>query len=279
MFARELWQQAKQQLLSVMDEEQAANEARWMLEHLGVRLWLDDAVSEEVNMKLTKMLVSRLRNQPLAYILGETQFMGLPISVTSDVLIPRNDSECVVEAALSVLPEGAAARVADIGTGSGALAIAIAHFRPQTTVDAVDISLPALAVAEKNAKNLHLGSRMRFIHSDLMNNLCEKYQLIISNPPYVTLQEMDEVDPEVLCEPRVALTDEGDGLSFYRKLVVQGIDHLDYGGHLVFEIGYRQAEDVMAMMREVGFLDVRYGCDGGGRPRYVIGKKGEMNAD
>ncbi len=256
---------------------QARHEAEWLASHYcGVpknRLLLegDKPVAPERQQQLQAAVDRRKAGEPLQYILGEQPFMDFTVKVTPDVLIPRWDSEVVVEKALSLLPEGQPLRLADVCTGSGALALALKYYRPQASVIATDVSEEALAVAKANS--LALGLDMTLAQGDLLEPLTGRFHLILSNPPYIPTFQLWLLDGDVLQEPRLALDGGIDGLEFYHRLAMEGPDKLYPGGWLVVEIGSGQGEDVAAMFREGGLQAVEFGWDYGGNQRYVVGRK------
>lgn len=201
----------------------------------------------------------RLRGEPVAYIVGERGFWSLDLHVTPDVLIPRPETEMLVETALGVLPEsrvGEPKRVLDLGTGSGAIVLALAMERPGHWFYAVDRSWMALKVAGKNARKYGLKETVQFVCADWFDGLAEKqsgFDLIISNPPYVRRSEIDELAVDVSkYEPREALDGGPDGLDLIRILVRRAPTFVRPAGWLVFEIGYDQAEGVQRLMSATG---------------------------
>ena len=201
----------------------------------------------------------RLRGEPVAYIVGERGFWSLDLHVTSDVLIPRPETEMLVETALGVLPEsrvGEPKRVLDLGTGSGAIVLALAMERPGHWFYAVDRSWMALKVAGKNARKYGLKEAVQFVCADWFHGLAEKqsgFDLIVSNPPYVRRAEIDELAVDVSkYEPREALDGGPDGLDLIRILVRRAPTFVRPAGWLVFEIGYDQAEGVQRLMSATG---------------------------
>lgn len=212
----------------------------------------------------------RLRGEPLPYVLGEWPFRDHLFKVTQDVLIPRPDTEVLVEAALGACPEGRAARVLDLGTGSGCIAISIALARPAALVTGVDASEEALAVARENAERLG-ASNARLLQSDWYHALAgETFEVIVSNPPYVA-----EGDPHLDAlkfEPVRALVGGSDGLDALRVVVSTAPSHLDAGGTLVVEHGYDQRDEVCQMFTAAGFQSVETANDLSGVPRIVVGR-------
>jgi release factor glutamine methyltransferase len=202
------------------------------------------------------ILQRRLAGEPIAYILGEREFFGLSLKVTPDTLIPRPDTELLVELALKYLPAGEPCTVLDLGTGSGAIALAIAHNCPQADVLACDASVAALSVAQENARALGL-KNVNFVQSDWYAALnTQKFNLIVSNPPYITTGDPHLGEGDVRFEPASALSSGPDGLDDIRLIVAQAKSHLLPGGCLLLEHGYDQAERVRELLTEAGFVDV-----------------------
>ena len=204
---------------------------------------LDDSVLSHYE----SLIGRRAAREPMQYILGETCFMGLDLHVAPGVLIPRHDTEILCEEAIRRLGI-TGRRVLDIGTGSGALAIAIALFGVEAQVTAVDVSDDALTIAAENARRL--GALVRFLKSDCFAQLPgEQFDMIVSNPPYISAEEMRTLMPEVLHEPELALCGGEDGLDFYRRIAQEAPAHLARGGYLLFEIGWQQKEAVETLLR------------------------------
>ena len=188
----------------------------------------------------------RAAREPLQYILGETEFMGLTFHVEPGVLIPRADTEILVEKALAVMPPNA--HVLDIGTGSGAIAVSLAKLGRNARVTAVDVSDKALEIARKNAETN--GADVEFVKSDCFSALQgRKYDMIVSNPPYISDEEMQGLMPEVKQEPELALFGGADGLDFYRRISREAPEYLNEGGFLLFEIGWLQKDAVSELVR------------------------------
>ena len=184
--------------------------------------------------------------EPLQYILGETEFMGLTFHVEPGVLIPRADTEILVEKALAWMKPGA--RVLDIGTGSGAIAVSLAKLGRPAQVTAVDVSDRALEIARQNAERN--GAAVEFVKSDCFSALKgRKYDMIVSNPPYISEDEMRGLMPEVTREPELALFGGADGLDFYRRISREAPEYLNEGGCLLFEIGWLQKDAVSALVK------------------------------
>mgnify|MGYP004632673525 CR=1 FL=1 len=235
---------------------------------LAMRINGHRALTEEQEKAFDALCDRRAAREPLQYILGETEFMGLTFHVEPGVLIPRADTEILVEKALKVMPPNA--RVLDIGTGSGAIAVSLARLGQAARVTAVDVSDKALEIARKNAENN--GADVEFVKSDCFSALQgRKYDMIVSNPPYISDEEMQTLMPEVRQEPELALFGGGDGLDFYRKIIQGAKEHLCGGGQLFFEIGYDQGEAVQRLMEQAGYREVECVQDFAGLDRVVFG--------
>ena len=221
------------------------------------RAWLlahdTDLVSEAVNTSLQGYVARRLAGEPVAYIVGHKEFYGLNLQVNSDVLVPRPDTETLVDWALDVLEPTPDARVVDLGTGSGAIALALKATRPALQVEAVDYSHAALAVAQANAQRL--GLAVTFSQGSWLSGTEGVFQAIVSNPPYI--REDDEHLPALRFEPRQALTAGNDGLDDIRTIIDQAKTRLQPSGWLLLEHGYDQAADVRALLEAAGFANVQ----------------------
>jgi release factor glutamine methyltransferase len=211
-------------------------------------------LTSEEAATLNSLVARRLAGEPIAYILGKREFFGLDFRVTDAVLIPRPDTELLVELALERLPQGGA--VLDMGTGSGAIAVAIAHTRPDAAVSALDASPAALEVARSNAAAN--GAMVRFLHSDWYAALgTERFDLIVSNPPYIASGDAHLSQGDLRFEPVSALTDHADGLSHLRRIVAGAGAHLAPGGWLLMEHGYDQAAQVRELLAAGGYSEVQ----------------------
>lgn len=233
-------------------------------------LHMDEDITMEQQKEYEIALKKRTEHIPLQYIVGEQEFMGLKFKVNSSVLIPRQDTETLVEEALKkIRPD---MKVLDMCTGSGCIIISIIKNVPSAEGYAVDISKQALNVAKENAKSNEVP--VNFERSDLFDNVTGVYDVIVSNPPYIPTAEIPKLMPEVgSFEPLEALDGKEDGLFFYRKIVAECGSHLRDGGYLLFEIGCEQAEAVTTMLREAGFYEVQVVKDLAGLDRVVIGRK------
>jgi release factor glutamine methyltransferase len=239
------------------------------------RAWLishdDAALAPAVASLLAEQFAKNTAGTPLAYLLGEKEFHGLLLKVTPDTLVPRADTETLVDWALEVLQTQALAqaRVVDLGTGSGAIALALKASHPAAQVEALDLSPAALAVAQDNARRL--GLDVAFHHGDWWQPLAgRQFDLIVSNPPYIAGE--DPHLPALRHEPIGALTPGGDGLSDLHALIEGAPAHLQPGGWLLLEHGYDQAEPVAQALRQRGFSELAMRCDLGGQPRVSGGR-------
>ncbi len=216
-------------------------------------------------------LARRERREPLQYILGTQPFMGCMLAVSPAALIPRADTECLCEAALTVLKPGM--RVLDLCTGTGALAIALKKHCSRAEVCASDLSEEALALAGKNAARN--GADVRFFSGDLFTPLRgEHFDLIVSNPPYIPRGELPDLQAEVRFEPDMALDGGEDGLDFYRRIAAEALEHLNRNGWLMLEIGSTQGQDVSRLLQEHGFSEMRILPDLAGLDRVVCAYNG-----
>jgi release factor glutamine methyltransferase len=253
-----------------------ASEARLLLAScLGMdRAWIiahaDDPLDDARCADAAELFRRRRLGEPVAYILGVREFYGLDLEVTPDVLIPRPETELLVELALRRIADGAR-RVLDLGTGSGAIAIAIARSAPQAEVWASDASPAALAIARENAARY--APRVRLVQSDWFASLGgERFDVIVSNPPYVAEGDPHLDEADVRFEPRGALVGGFDGLDCIRGIAREARDHLVPGGWLAFEHGYDQAAQCRALLAERGFADVASWPDLAGVPRVTGGR-------
>ena len=225
---------------------------------------------EKAYLELTRR---RCQRMPLQYLTGEQEFMGLSFYVNEHVLIPRQDTEVLVEEAIRIIRQDLPdAKVLDLCTGSGCIGISIQSFCPDVTVTGADISQEALQVAQKNAVRNQMP--VQFIHSDLFAEISDTYDMIVSNPPYIPSEVIETLMPEVRDhEPMGALDGKSDGLYFYEKITRQSVEHLKEGGYLLYEIGHDQADAVSGFMKENGFYDIKVIRDLAGLDRVVTGRR------
>jgi release factor glutamine methyltransferase len=237
----------------------------WLLTHPETPLTSEQAVQYE------QLLARRAGNEPIQYITGEQEFYGLKFCVTPDVLIPRPETEHIVEALLARVPHDAPLRIADIGTGSGAIAVVLAHSLPHAQVTALDVSSAALAVARDNAERNNVADRVRLVESDLLAAVAgETFDAIVSNPPYVAANE--SLEPQVRdFEPAGALFAGPTGLEIYCRLVPQAHAALKADGWLLLEIGYGQRDAVAQLL--AGWKSLSFVNDLQGIPRVACAQR------
>ena len=223
------------------------------------------------------LVMRRAARAPLQYLLGTQEFRGLDMVVTPDVLIPRPETELLVEEALRAVAGIADPVIADVGTGSGCIAVAMACECPKATIYALDISAAALAVAQVNTVRRGMRDRIRFVQADLLEACCvaEAFDVIVSNPPYIPEGEVEGLQPEVArYEPRVALAAGLDGLAFYRRLLRDAPPLVKPGGRLIMELGCGQADAVTGLARACGAFDsVECRTDAAGIARVFIARR------
>lgn len=230
-----------------------------------------ETAEEDAVMEYRALVKRREMREPLQYITGKAYFMGLEFNVNESVLIPRFDTEILVEEALKHVD--ANSEVLDMCTGSGCIAISIGVLGLVKHVQAVDISQTALAVTEINRQNNN-ASNVSLIQSDMFENVRGEFDMIVSNPPYIRTSDVDALMPEVVKhEPRIALDGYEDGLHFYRILAEEGGHFLKNNGWLIMEIGYDQAEDVTKLLQNNNFTDIKVIRDLAGLDRVVCGRR------
>lgn len=276
----ELYQSGKE-ILKQAEIADAQLDARLLLEHLcgtsrhDLLVHADRAVEIDKQEEYLQKIKQRAKHVPLQHITGVQEFMGLEFKVNQDVLIPRQDTEILVEEILRDLHAGS--RILDMCTGSGCIIISLLHYSNDCQGIGVDISGKALSVARDNADRLLSDKRddttIQFMESDLFEQVEGSFDVLVSNPPYIRTAVIEELAEEVKNhEPRLALDGTEDGLLFYRKIVEQGKQFLNNGGSLFFEIGYDQGNDVKALMEAAGFLEVQIVKDFAGLDRVVYGR-------
>lgn len=258
----------------------AALDAWYLLEYIGkfdksyYYLHGREEIDEEVLQNYQVLVKKRAERVPLQYITGVQMFMGLEFKVNPYVLIPRQDTETLVEAALAVCKPGM--RVLDLCTGSGCILISLLHLVEGLVGVGSDISKQALLVARENAKANDVDAE--WVRSDLFSTISGNFDVIVSNPPYIPSRDIDTLMPEVRdFEPVEALDGHEDGLFFYDRILQECHGFLNPGGYLMFEIGYDQGEAVSERMRQAGFLDVQVIRDLCGNNRVVYGRKETEN--
>lgn len=228
----------------------------------------EQELSAEAEKLYVEALKKRTEHVPVQQITGMTNFMGLTFGVNEHVLIPRFDTEILVEEVLKELQDGN--HILDLCTGSGCILLSLLHYSNDCMGTGVDISALALTVAERNAKALALSAE--WLESDLFENVKDQYDIIVSNPPYIKTRVIETLMPEVKeHEPMLALDGKEDGLFFYRRIIEESTAYLNGGGRLFFEIGYDQGEEVSSLMKQKGYQEVKVVKDYAGLDRVVSG--------
>lgn len=255
----------------------AARDAQILLAHAmeceppRLLLMHDEEVSPETFRKFDTLLAAREKFQPVSQIIGGREFWGRWFSVTRDVLDPRPETETLIDIALNA---GPFARVLDLGTGTGILAVTLMAEWQDSRAIAVDISPEAILIATQNAKAHKVSDRVMSVNSNWFDAVNGKFDLIVSNPPYIAMTEMAGLSPDVLnWEPMMALTPGGDGLDAYRIIAAELPEYLDTDGIGLFEIGHQQGDDVAQIFTDAGFGDVTVSKDMNGHDRIVTVKK------
>jgi len=241
------------------------------------RTWLyghgEDALSDKAADLFRTLLAERTRGIPIAHLTGSREFWSLEFAVNAHTLVPRPETERLVELALDRIPANQPCRVLDLGTGSGAIAVTIASERPLADVVATDVSADALAIAKENAET-HCPGRIRFCPGSWFEAVADDvYDIIVSNPPYIAAAETGLTDPELAHEPVDALYSGADGLDAIRCIVAGAADHLETGGWLLLEHGFAQADAVTNLLDAAGFDSVDNARDLAGLPRVTAGTK------
>jgi release factor glutamine methyltransferase len=258
----------------------AALEAQVLLGHVlnRPRAYLlahpEAALTDADQTRFGALLMRRERGEPIAYLTGQREFYGLEFLVTPDVLIPRPETELLVELALEQIPPDAPMRILDLGAGSGAIAITLAKLRPQAQVTAVDASAQALAIARQNADRLG-APNIRLLESNWFGELDEssRFDLIVANPPYVAENDPHLAQGDVRFEPIMALTAGAEGLDAIRHIAQTSLRFLHARGRLLFEHGYNQEALARELLHSLGYRDIACYLDIGGQPRVSGGRK------
>lgn len=234
--------------------------------------WPEKALDNRQLSCFEEKLQQRLQGHPIAHLTGEREFWGLALKVTNDTLIPRPDTEILIETALSILPDQSPCDILDLGTGTGAIALALKSERPQCHVMAVDLSLPALKVAQENARNLKLD--IEFKQSSWFENIdsSERFDLIVSNPPYIEDEDEHLSQGDVRFEPITALTAGHDGLNDLKIIIQQACSFLKPQGWTLVEHGYNQAGAVQQLFLQYGYRNIATIKDYGDNPRMTLGQ-------
>jgi release factor glutamine methyltransferase len=256
-------------LLHLLQIDSPGKNLAWLITHA------DEIAPADVANAIGAVVERRTAGEPIQYITGEAEFFRLPILVNRVVLIPRPETELLVEKALQLARVFPRPRVVDVGTGSGAIAVALAHALPNAGVTATEISASALAVARSNAARQGVAGSIRFLEGDLLAPVAgEQFDIIVSNPPYVPVRDRESLAVEVReFEPAQALFAGEDGLAVYRRLVPAAFGALVAGGFAVLEIGSGQRQDVAAILSDAGFTEIDFAPDLQGIPRVTSAKR------
>ena len=241
-------------------------------ERIYLYVHFDEPMEQNELSKFREYVKKRAQHVPIAYIIGEREFMGLPFKVTKDTLIPRPDTEILVENVLNNVNKDKEIEIVDIGTGSGAIILSLLVNLPKAQGKTVDISSKAIEVAKENAVNLQVNDRCEFFVGDLFAPLNgNKFDLIVSNPPYIPQKDIATLEDDVKeYEPVSALTDGGDGLSYYRRLLSEGKAYIKENGFIALEIGIYQSEDVKQIAMDNGWKNIKIIKDYAGIDRVVL---------
>lgn len=257
-------QDAERLMMHVLGKDRA-----WMLAY-----WQDE-IGTDCTIPYRSVIERRRSGEPIQYIVGEAEFYGLPFRVTRDVLIPRPETEHAVERVLELAGGLNWLRIVDVGTGSGAIAVALASKLPHAAITATDLSPAALAVARENAARNSVADRIRFLGGDLLDPVRGGFfNIVVSNPPYVPESDRELLSVEVRdFEPALALFADADGLAVYRRLIPGAAAALCPGGWVVLEIGYGQQGAVRELLGEAGFCDIDFTADLQGIPRVACARR------
>ncbi|HHU62012.1 MAG TPA: peptide chain release factor N(5)-glutamine methyltransferase [Natronincola sp.] len=242
------------------------------LDRLDLYLNFDKPLDNREVSEYRSLIGRRGQRIPVAYLTGVKEFYSLPFKVTPAVLIPRPETEFIIDKILELVEPDEPVKILEIGTGSGAIAIALACQDPNFSITATDISREALDIAKNNAANLEVCHQISFVEADLFTNVEGKFEIICSNPPYIPSDELSGLAPELFEEPRLALDGGSDGLCFYNKILEQASSYLENPGFVVLEIGWNQAETVQKLGVQAGFQWLETVVDYGGNDRVVIFK-------
>ncbi|NMS90486.1 peptide chain release factor N(5)-glutamine methyltransferase [Clostridioides difficile] len=258
-----------------LDTELLLQKALGDVDRLYIHLNLNKELAEEQETKFIGFAQERLNGRPIAYIVENREFMGLDFFVKEGVLIPRPDTETLVEEIIEICKEKKDVSILDIGTGSGAITVSLAKYIENSKVMSFDVSEIALEIAKKNSIINGVDEKTEFINSDLFTTISDsniKFDIIVSNPPYIKKQDIETLHTQVKdYEPYNALEGGEDGLDFYRKITEQGKKYLSRCGILAYEVGHNQAEDVINIMKSNGYKKIYTKKDIQGIDRVVIG--------
>lgn len=247
------------------------------VDRLYLHININKEITNEEENKFIQLINERIKGRPIAYIVENREFMGLDFYVKEGVLIPRPDTEILVEEIIELCKCKDSVNILDIGTGSGAITISLAKYIKNSSVMSFDISEIALEIAKKNAVNNEVDSKIKFVKSDLFESIKGKdikFDVIVSNPPYIPKADIKTLHTQVKdYEPYNALEGGDDGLDFYRNITKESIHYINEGGVLAYEVGHNQAVDVVKIMKDNGYTNIYTKKDLQGIDRVVIGFK------
>lgn len=232
----------------------------------------ESLVSDEAICSYKKIIERRKTGMPVAYLTGAKEFWSLELNVTQDTLIPRPETELLVESALQLIDKSSISQVLDLGTGSGAIALAIASERPSARLVAVDNRSPALTIAQGNAQKLNI-TNVSFIYSDWFKNLNDQhFDIILGNPPYIRAGDTHLLQGDIKHEPASALVSGHEGLDDLKKIIRNAVKFLNKGGWLLLEHGYDQSDEVCLLFKTSGFVNIETKYDLSQKPRITMGQ-------
>jgi release factor glutamine methyltransferase len=278
---RALLAEAEQSLAHGPHSERARLDAEALLLRVAKKnkAWLlthgEEEFADEAAIHYNELIARRLRGEPIQHITGKAEFYGLPFRVTPAVLIPRPETEHLVEKVLQLVAGHPRPRIVDVGTGSGAIAVALAHHLPQAQITAIDLSEPAQSLARENAAINEVSGRIRFLHGDLLTPVAaEQFDCIVSNPPYVPESDRASLSVEVRDhEPALALFAGSDGLAVYRRLIPAAFAALAPGGFIALEIGAGQSAAIRELLAAAGFRQIGFTPDLQNIPRVATARR------
>ena len=261
-----------------LDVEMLLKKALGDVDSMYIRMYLDKELTDEQEKYFLEMIKERLNERPIAYIIGNREFMGLDFFVKEGVLIPRPDTETLVEEIIELCKnKSEQINILDIGTGSGSITVSLAKYIENSKVMSFDISDIPLEVGKINAINNEVDNKIEFVKSDVFSAIKDtekQFDVIVSNPPYIPKKDIETLHTQVKdYEPYNALEGGEDGLDFYRQITKESIDYLKQGGILAYEVGHDQAEDVSEIMKSYGYTKIYKKKDIQGIDRVVIGFK------
>jgi len=232
----------------------------------------DEIVDQEAYDLYESLIERRASGEPLQYIVGVQSFMGLDFKVAPGVLIPRSDTENLVSLVIDKIKEKGYKKVLDIGTGSGAIHIALCHYLKDIECTTVDISDDAIKIAKENAETIGVKDRIKYVKSDVFENINTSFDVIVSNPPYIPTKVIEGLQEELSHEPKIALDGGEDGYDFYRRIIEESSEYFNDTGILAFEVGHDQSKTIKCLLESSGFKDVEIHQDLSGIERVVIAR-------